>query len=120
MKCKSFKLPEGTKFNRLSFPGTLNLNLFTCFFKKNTRHNERNKKTHEIFIFLKNHFFFQAAAKMGTIMGVFLPCLQNIFGVLFFIRLAWIIGTAGVFQAFFVVLTCVSVVSWRLQRKNKT
>ncbi|CAL2039991.1 unnamed protein product [Caenorhabditis brenneri] len=50
-----------------------------------------------------------AAAKMGTIMGVFLPCLQNIFGVLFFIRLAWIIGTAGVFQAFFVVLTCVSV-----------
>ncbi|CAO4373486.1 unnamed protein product [Caenorhabditis nigoni] len=50
-----------------------------------------------------------AAAKMGTIMGVFLPCLQNIFGVLFFIRLAWIIGTAGIFQAFFVVLTCVSV-----------
>ncbi|CAD6191860.1 unnamed protein product [Caenorhabditis auriculariae] len=50
-----------------------------------------------------------AAAKMGTIMGVFLPCLQNIFGVLFFIRLAWIIGTAGILQAFFVVLTCVSV-----------
>ncbi|CAI4225510.1 unnamed protein product [Auanema sp. JU1783] len=49
------------------------------------------------------------AAKMGTIMGVFLPCLQNIFGVLFFIRMVWIIGTAGIFQAFFVVLVCVSV-----------
>ncbi|CAI5449468.1 unnamed protein product [Caenorhabditis angaria] len=50
-----------------------------------------------------------AASKMGTIMGVFLPCLQNIFGVLFFIRLAWIIGTAGVLESFFVVLVCVSV-----------
>ncbi|VDM85275.1 unnamed protein product [Strongylus vulgaris] len=33
---------------------------------------------------------------MGTIMGVFFPCIQNIFGVLFFIRMTWIVGTAGV------------------------
>jgi len=33
--------------------------------------------------------------KMGTFMGVYMPCMQNIFGVLFFIRLAWIVGTAG-------------------------
>ncbi|KAJ1352887.1 hypothetical protein KIN20_009382 [Parelaphostrongylus tenuis] len=51
----------------------------------------------------------KTAAKMGTIMGVFFPCIQNIFGVLFFIRMTWIVGTAGIFQAFFVVLTCVSV-----------
>uniref|UniRef100_A0A1I8EM17 Amino acid permease n=1 Tax=Wuchereria bancrofti TaxID=6293 RepID=A0A1I8EM17_WUCBA len=50
-------------------------------------------------------------AQMGTIMGVYLPCMQNIFGVLFFIRLTWIIGTAGIVQAFFVVLICCSVVS---------
>ncbi|MFH4981399.1 hypothetical protein AB6A40_008108 [Gnathostoma spinigerum] len=49
------------------------------------------------------------AAQMGTIIGVYLPCMQNIFGVLFFIRLTWIIGTAGIIQAFFVVLTCCSV-----------
>ncbi|TMS34471.1 hypothetical protein L596_002055 [Steinernema carpocapsae] len=49
------------------------------------------------------------AAQMGTIMGVYLPCLQNIFGVLFFIRLTWIVGTAGIFQSFFVVLVCCSV-----------
>uniref|UniRef100_A0A1I8AIB6 Solute carrier family 12 member 6 n=1 Tax=Steinernema glaseri TaxID=37863 RepID=A0A1I8AIB6_9BILA len=49
------------------------------------------------------------AAQMGTIMGVYLPCLQNIFGVLFFIRLTWIVGTAGIVQAFFVVLVCCSV-----------
>ncbi|VDK88951.1 unnamed protein product, partial [Litomosoides sigmodontis] len=47
--------------------------------------------------------------QMGTIMGVYLPCMQNIFGVLFFIRLTWIIGTAGIVQAFFVVLVCCSV-----------
>uniref|UniRef100_A0A914S617 Uncharacterized protein n=1 Tax=Parascaris equorum TaxID=6256 RepID=A0A914S617_PAREQ len=35
-------------------------------------------------------------AQMGTIIGVYLPCMQNIFGVLFFIRLTWIIGTAGI------------------------
>ncbi|VDP10862.1 unnamed protein product [Heligmosomoides polygyrus] len=46
---------------------------------------------------------------MGTVMGVFFPCIQNIFGVLFFIRMTWIVGTAGIVQSFFVVLTCVSV-----------
>lgn len=48
---------------------------------------------------------------MGTFMGVYLPCVQNIFGVLFFIRLTWIIGTAGILQAFCVVFLCCSVVS---------
>ncbi|VDN34693.1 unnamed protein product [Cylicostephanus goldi] len=33
---------------------------------------------------------------MGIIMGVFFPCIQNIFGVLFFIRMTWIVGTAGI------------------------
>lgn len=51
-------------------------------------------------------------AKMGTIIGVYLPCLQNIFGVLFFIRLSWIVGNAGIFGAFFVVFICCSVVSY--------
>ncbi|KAE9550063.1 hypothetical protein FO519_006727 [Halicephalobus sp. NKZ332] len=47
--------------------------------------------------------------KMGTFMGVYLPCLQNIFGVLFFIRLTWIVGTAGIVQAFLIVFLCCSV-----------
>uniref|UniRef100_A0AC35U6W4 Solute carrier family 12 member 6 n=1 Tax=Rhabditophanes sp. KR3021 TaxID=114890 RepID=A0AC35U6W4_9BILA len=51
----------------------------------------------------------QVTEKMGTIMGVYLPCLQNIFGVIFFIRLAWIVGNAGIMQAFCVVLVCCSV-----------
>ncbi|MBV94955.1 Solute carrier family 12 member 6, partial [Eschrichtius robustus] len=43
---------------------------------------------------------------MGTFMGVYLPCLQNIFGVILFLRLTWVVGTAGVLQAFAIVLIC--------------
>ncbi|XP_019849326.1 PREDICTED: solute carrier family 12 member 6-like isoform X2 [Amphimedon queenslandica] len=46
------------------------------------------------------------SAKMGTIMGVYLPTLQNILGVILFLRLTWIVGTAGVGQAFLLVLLC--------------
>uniref|UniRef100_A0A3P8XIL2 Solute carrier family 12 member 4 n=1 Tax=Esox lucius TaxID=8010 RepID=A0A3P8XIL2_ESOLU len=45
---------------------------------------------------------------MGTLMGVYLPCLQNIFGVILFLRLTWIVGTAGIVQSFFIVLMCCS------------
>ncbi|XP_048576392.1 solute carrier family 12 member 6 isoform X1 [Nematostella vectensis] len=44
--------------------------------------------------------------KMGTIMGVYLPTIQNIFGVILFIRMSWIVGIAGVTQAFFIVFIC--------------
>lgn len=29
-------------------------------------------------------------ARMGTLIGVYLPCIQNIFGVILFIRLTWV------------------------------
>lgn len=45
-------------------------------------------------------------AKMGTLMGVYFPTIQNIFGVILFIRLSWIVGIAGAVEAFFIVLTC--------------
>uniref|UniRef100_A0A8C3SA43 Solute carrier family 12 member 4 n=1 Tax=Chelydra serpentina TaxID=8475 RepID=A0A8C3SA43_CHESE len=43
---------------------------------------------------------------MGTLMGVYLPCMQNIFGVILFLRLTWMVGTAGVLQSFLIVLIC--------------
>ncbi|XP_043937933.1 solute carrier family 12 member 4-like isoform X1 [Protopterus annectens] len=46
------------------------------------------------------------APRMGTMMGVYLPCLQNILGVILFLRLPWIVGTAGVLQALLIVLMC--------------
>ncbi|KAM6949417.1 solute carrier family 12 member 6 [Aplochiton taeniatus] len=44
--------------------------------------------------------------QMGTFMGVYLPCLQNIFGVILFLRLTWVVGTGGVLQALTIVFIC--------------
>lgn len=48
-------------------------------------------------------------ANLGTIAGVYLPCIQNIFGVIFFIRLVWIVGTAGTIVGFVTVFLCCCV-----------
>lgn len=64
--------------------------------------------------FLLKPFFFCVifqSPQMGTLMGVYLPCLQNIFGVILFLRLTWVVGTAGVLQAFCIVLMCCCCVS---------
>ncbi|KAM3929750.1 solute carrier family 12 member 7 isoform 2-T2 [Leptodactylus fuscus] len=44
--------------------------------------------------------------RMGTFIGVYLPCLQNILGVILFLRLTWIVGSAGVLESFCIVLMC--------------
>uniref|UniRef100_A0A8C4RW44 Amino acid permease/ SLC12A domain-containing protein n=1 Tax=Erpetoichthys calabaricus TaxID=27687 RepID=A0A8C4RW44_ERPCA len=43
---------------------------------------------------------------MGTFIGVYLPCMQNILGVILFLRLTWIVGTAGILQSFAIVFMC--------------
>ncbi|XP_046375245.1 solute carrier family 12 member 4-like isoform X6 [Haliotis rufescens] len=43
-------------------------------------------------------------ANLGTVLGVYLPCIQNIFGILLFVRMTWIVGMAGAMESFFVVL----------------
>ena len=45
-------------------------------------------------------------AQLGTLMGVYLPTIQNIFGVILFIRMAWIVGCAGTATAFAIVFLC--------------
>lgn len=54
----------------------------------------------------------------GTLIGCYLPCIQNIFGVILFIRLTWVVGTAGAICGFAIVLTCCCVVSMILQWKS--
>ncbi|XP_026663264.2 cation-chloride cotransporter 1 isoform X2 [Phoenix dactylifera] len=44
--------------------------------------------------------------KLGTMMGVFLPCLQNILGIIYYIRFSWIVGMAGVGEALVLVAFC--------------
>ncbi|KAK3267202.1 Protein ccc1 [Cymbomonas tetramitiformis] len=46
------------------------------------------------------------AAKLGTVAGVFLPCLQNILGIILFIRLSWIVGQAGIGLSVGIVTMC--------------
>ncbi|XP_026062384.1 solute carrier family 12 member 7 isoform X2 [Carassius auratus] len=46
--------------------------------------------------------------QMGTFIGVFLPCMQNILGVILFLRLTWIVGTAGILEALAIVFMCCS------------
>ncbi|CAM4629203.1 unnamed protein product [Leuciscus chuanchicus] len=48
------------------------------------------------------------APRMGTLMGVYLPCLQNILGVILFLRMTWMVGIGGVIESFIIVLMCCS------------
>lgn len=51
------------------------------------------------------------APQLGTLMGVYLPCIQNIFGVILFLRMTWMVGIGGVFGSFVIVFMCCSTVS---------
>ena len=46
-------------------------------------------------------------------MGVYLPTIQNIFGVILFIRMTWIVGTCGVIEGFLAVFICSGTVRGR-------
>uniref|UniRef100_A0A8C8JRA3 Solute carrier family 12 member 5b n=1 Tax=Oncorhynchus tshawytscha TaxID=74940 RepID=A0A8C8JRA3_ONCTS len=52
-----------------------------------------------------------AAPSLGTLMGVYLPCIQNIFGVILFLRMTWMVGIGGVFGSFIIVFMCCSTVT---------
>uniref|UniRef100_A0A8C8IL06 Solute carrier family 12 member 7b n=1 Tax=Oncorhynchus tshawytscha TaxID=74940 RepID=A0A8C8IL06_ONCTS len=45
---------------------------------------------------------------LGTLIGVYLPCLQNILGVILFLRLTWIVGTAGIMESLAIVAVVVT------------
>uniref|UniRef100_A0A6N2N363 Amino acid permease/ SLC12A domain-containing protein n=2 Tax=Salix viminalis TaxID=40686 RepID=A0A6N2N363_SALVM len=44
--------------------------------------------------------------KLGTMMGVFVPCLQNILGIIYYIRFSWIVGMAGIGESLVLVAFC--------------
>jgi len=45
-------------------------------------------------------------AKLGTMLGVYLPTIQHILGLMMFIRHAWVVGCAGVLEGFAIVFIC--------------
>lgn len=54
---------------------------------------------------------FVQAPQLGTLMGVYLPCIQNIFGVILFLRMTWLVGIGGVIGTFIIVFMCCATVS---------
>ena len=57
--------------------------------------------------------------KLGWQEGVLMPCLLNIWGVMLFLRLTWVIGQAGIVQGL-LLMTVANVVTfltaWATQR----
>ncbi|KAL3522815.1 hypothetical protein ACH5RR_015649 [Cinchona calisaya] len=49
---------------------------------------------------------FDTGLKLGTMMGVFVPCLQNILGIIYYIRFSWIVGMAGIGESLLLVAFC--------------
>lgn len=76
------------------------------------KHKLLNSHHNLCFVFLHSPSTPQSP-QMGTFMGVYLPCLQNILGVILFLRLTWIVGTAGILESLAIVGLCCSCVSIR-------
>lgn len=51
------------------------------------------------------------ALKFGWIKGVLVRCLLNIWGVMLFLRLSWVVGQAGIIEGFILILTTTVVTS---------
>jgi hypothetical protein len=45
-------------------------------------------------------------AQLNTLFGVYLPCVQNIIGVIVFIRLYWVIGVSGIIEGMIIIGLC--------------
>ena len=41
--------------------------------------------------------------KLGWIQGVFIPVLLNIWGVMLFLRLTWVVGQAGILESLLII-----------------
>lgn len=41
--------------------------------------------------------------KLGWIQGVLIPCLLNIWGVMLFLRLSWVVAQAGILQSIIII-----------------
>lgn len=47
--------------------------------------------------------------KLGWIQGVLIPCLLNIWGVMLFLRLSWIVAQAGILHSIIIIGVSASV-----------
>jgi hypothetical protein len=55
---------------------------------------------------LSNSSILSSNAQLNTLFGVYLPCVQNIIGVIVFIRLYWVIGVSGILEGMIIIGLC--------------
>ena len=55
---------------------------------------------------LSNSPISSSNAQLNTLFGVYLPCVQNIIGVIIFIRLYWVIGVSGILEGMIIIGLC--------------
>ena len=55
---------------------------------------------------LSNSPISSSNAQLNTLFGVYLPCVQNIIGVIVFIRLYWVIGVSGILEGMIIIGLC--------------
>jgi hypothetical protein len=55
---------------------------------------------------LSNSSTLSSNAQLNTLFGVYLPCVQNIIGVIVFIRLYWVIGVSGILEGMIIIGLC--------------
>eukprot|EP00050_Salpingoeca_kvevrii_P022245 m.123428 g.123428 ORF g.123428 m.123428 type:complete len:1034 (-) comp9648_c0_seq5:1260-4361(-) len=71
-------------------------------FTKTTPEDDYNISAERSMVALKR----KSQEKMGTLTGVYLPTIQNILGVILFLRFSWIVGIAGVAETLLIVAVC--------------
>lgn len=47
----------------------------------------------------------EGGIKFGWIKGVLMRCILNIWGVMLFLRLSWVVGQAGIIEGIILILT---------------
>lgn len=52
----------------------------------------------------------EGSQKFGTFLGVFVPCILMLFGVIIFLRLGWIVGLVGISEAL-VIITLAALIA---------
>jgi hypothetical protein len=55
---------------------------------------------------LSNSPISSSNAQLNTLFGVYLPCVQNIIGVIVFIRLYWVVGVSGILEGMIIIGLC--------------
>ncbi|XP_028130937.1 bumetanide-sensitive sodium-(potassium)-chloride cotransporter isoform X2 [Diabrotica virgifera virgifera] len=79
------------------------LRKFSTFSVQNGLKKSENNHAPDTNIAVEDHSESHAGIKLGWIQGVLIPCLLNIWGVMLFLRLSWVVAEAGIGQSLLII-----------------